>query len=149
MCVCVCMYVDEKMSCYFTALSVILFQNNTLAVGVTSVYITFRITIFTAEQNARKLYMDTCFYNTLCVTHLIATTNVVEETDGELLEVVIVVHEVRDLENGLFELGALAMSTLGSGDDCHVAVLHRDIVRTLYSLIAVKGQVSDQPFLRC
>ena len=119
--------------------------------GITSVYITFRIIIFPAEQYARLLFMDTCFYNTTCITHLIVrtTTNVVEQTDGELLEVVIVVHEVRDLENGLFELGALAMSTLGSGDDCHVAVLHRDIVRTLYSLIAVKRQVSDQPFLRC
>ena len=47
----------------------------------------------------------------------------------------------------MFELGALPMSTLGSGDDLHVAVRHRDIVRTLYSLIAVKRQVSDQPFL--
>ena len=45
--------------------------------------------------------MDNCFYNTLWVTHLIerTTTKVVEVTDGELLEVVVVVHKVRDLED--------------------------------------------------
>ena len=58
----------------------------------------------------------------------------VEETDGELLEVVVVVHEVRDLEDGpVMEFGALAVRTQGPGDDVHACVLHADTVRTLYS----------------
>ena len=120
-----------------------------LAVGITSMYITIRITILPAEQYDPLLLMDTFFYNNLSVTHLIVrtTTNPVEVTDGELLEVVVIVHEVRNLEEGLFEIGALAMYTL-VGNDFHVAVLHPDTVRTLYSLIAVKRQVSDQPLLR-
>ena len=64
-------------------------------------YITFRITILPAEQYDPLLLMDTSFYNTLCVTHLIVrtTTKVEEVTDGELLEVIVVVHEVRDQED--------------------------------------------------